>query len=53
MVYLLKMVIFHGYVSHNQRVNVLIEKGRLLRWNSPMRSDEHRLFFFAQSDRYH
>ena len=21
MVYLLKMVIFHGYVSHNQRVN--------------------------------
>jgi hypothetical protein len=27
MVYLLKMVIFHGYVSHNQMVNV--EAGKL------------------------
>jgi hypothetical protein len=28
MVYLLKMVIFHGYVSHNQMVNVAINQPR-------------------------
>ena len=34
-VYLLKMVIFHGYVSHNQRVIYITNNKQALRWFVP------------------